>query len=600
MTDASKPTTDALVADLAADGTLDSRGQFTVDPARARELLASFRLADPATWAAELIQCATLLHASRLEATVTRERVDVAFDGDPFTREELELADSALLARVETPRQRAVAQLAAALAGASAVAAREVRVTSGGLTLVRRPGEPDRLAPAEPAGAGTRVTVDRRTRGDDDLPEASALATLGRHADLPIHVNGGKDSWGMAFPGAALSAPLAGEGFTGVAQITVSAGSPGLVIRQHGLQVARERLANELDFLLVVIDAPGAERDLGLGQVREGALLDAIREAARTAADDLLGAAVGDLDRRQESDAKETLRQALRSAYLGSHLPAGIDAAKLPLWPVLSGQAGERHRSLEALVGGAGPKPHLRFTTLPVEALELEVLGDLGPRDRIFLARDEREAQALARRGGVPAAKLDDHLRSRRPGRWELARKVLVPMGWWCLLLPFALASVHLGRGCYHERLAQRSWPTVQAELTRAHVEESRDDDGWSYVVRVELRYQVKGKTYHRKLYIDSFRFEARAHRKLLEVKEQARWPLRINPRNPNHVLEKPERLWVPVVLFGWLPVLLIVGLFSAVIGGLRSAALVRELSGGWQLKRLRDHLAALDAGRKT
>jgi hypothetical protein len=215
---------DALVDDLARDGVVDSRGRFDVDPARARELLSSFRLADPTAWAAELIQSATILHASRFDTDVTRDRVTIAFDGEPFTREELELADSALLSRVENPRQRAVAQLAAALAGARAGAPGELRVTSGGCTLVQRPGQPDRLEPAEPA-PGTLVIMRRRAGTAAELPEAAALERKGRHADLRLTVNGAPVSQGLRLPDSQVTVPLAGEGWSssGEARLAVAA-----------------------------------------------------------------------------------------------------------------------------------------------------------------------------------------------------------------------------------------------------------------------------------------------------------------------------------------------------------------------------------------
>jgi hypothetical protein len=544
---------DALVADLAADGTVDSRGQFTLDPARARELLRDFRLADPDAWAAELIQTATLLGATRLEATVDRDQVQLWFDGEPLTAEELELADSALLGRVETPRQRAVAQLAATLAGAMATSPEEIRVASGGHVLLRRPGAPDRIAPGDPSEPGTRLLVLRRSPAGETLPEAGALARRGEHADLELRLNGRSVSRGLRPPTDVLTVDLAGDGFAGVARLSGRVGTPGLLIRQHGLVIAEERIPDAYAHLQVVVDAPAAERDLGLGSVREGPLLDAIRRAVTEAADRLL-AAIPALGSCTDAERRETLCRALRSAFVETGRLPSDALARLRVWPRLTRFPMDPPSALGDLVSGTGSASHLRYTTLGIEEMSQTVLEAVEADDRILRARDEAEARALERRLGVPAVSLDAELGARSPCRTPSLLGFV--KGWYGLLLWIPLAVIVgsvLGLGsCYRHRVAQRSWPAVVASPERIEVYKYRDSDNdTTYAVRVVLRYEAGGRSYRHVWGSTRSHVYRRDAQQEAGSLRQRTWRVLVDPRLPSRSVMKPERAWVPLVVGG-------------------------------------------------
>ncbi len=58
---------DALIADLGADGTVDSEGRFTLDREVARKKLQRFQLEDPHRFVLELIRSAVQRGAERIE-----------------------------------------------------------------------------------------------------------------------------------------------------------------------------------------------------------------------------------------------------------------------------------------------------------------------------------------------------------------------------------------------------------------------------------------------------------------------------------------------------------------------------------------------------
>ena len=65
---------DLLLRELRDEGQLDSRGQFQLDAAKAREKLAERQLREAGLWITKLVQCAHQWEARRLELRQWRDR----------------------------------------------------------------------------------------------------------------------------------------------------------------------------------------------------------------------------------------------------------------------------------------------------------------------------------------------------------------------------------------------------------------------------------------------------------------------------------------------------------------------------------------------
>ena len=73
-----------LVAALAAEGTLESRGQFTLDKAKAREKLQKFQLAEPERYVVLLAEAALMGGATFLEVDIDGDDVrEISLCGRP-------------------------------------------------------------------------------------------------------------------------------------------------------------------------------------------------------------------------------------------------------------------------------------------------------------------------------------------------------------------------------------------------------------------------------------------------------------------------------------------------------------------------------------
>ena len=114
-------TTSQLIGQLGAEGRLDSHAEFTLDPGKAREKMRQFQLATPQEYVLLLVQAATLKGASRLEFEIDADDMHFSFDGEPFTRDDLEQVFSSLFTRADTLDVRARRELALGLNAAMAL-----------------------------------------------------------------------------------------------------------------------------------------------------------------------------------------------------------------------------------------------------------------------------------------------------------------------------------------------------------------------------------------------------------------------------------------------------------------------------------------------
>ncbi|HRI52768.1 MAG TPA: hypothetical protein PLW65_21550 [Pseudomonadota bacterium] len=140
-----------LIAELQAQGVVDSDGLFTLDRDQARRKLQLFQLENPARFVLELVQAAVLKGASRLFFSRRFAELHLHFDGDPFTLADFEHLYGALFLRASEPHAKARRHLALGLCTAMALSTAQVRMESGsakdGAFLELRPGAPDRFGP---------------------------------------------------------------------------------------------------------------------------------------------------------------------------------------------------------------------------------------------------------------------------------------------------------------------------------------------------------------------------------------------------------------------------------------------------------------------
>lgn len=208
-----------LIAELQAQGEVDSDGLFTLDRDQARRKLQLFQLTNPARYVLELVQAAVLKGASRLFFSRRFAELHLHFDGEPFTLADFDHLYGALFLRASEPHAQARRHLALGLCTAMALATAQVRIESGdakrGAFLELRPGAPDRFGPQARTYSRssiymtyicvryrmrlqllTRFLTDRRGRS----PEEALLRARCAHAPVRIFFDTTLITQGLVLP----------------------------------------------------------------------------------------------------------------------------------------------------------------------------------------------------------------------------------------------------------------------------------------------------------------------------------------------------------------------------------------------------------------
>lgn len=178
----------SLLEELRKAGRWDSRGQFTLDRAKAREKMARFQLSDPRRYILELVEVAVLLGAEALDLETGRT-LEIDFGGDALPAEGLQNLDDSLLANPDRPGEQALRALAMACAALDSLKATRLRVESpAGLWL-------ERTREGEKSGPGSfrrhRILVEGISPGRSKVwPEEDLLAGEARYAPIPVRVRG--------------------------------------------------------------------------------------------------------------------------------------------------------------------------------------------------------------------------------------------------------------------------------------------------------------------------------------------------------------------------------------------------------------------------
>ena len=137
-------------------------------PGRRGRRCAQFQLATPQEYVLLLVQAATLKGASRLEFEIDADDMHFSFDGEPFTRDDLEQVFSSLFTRADTLDVRARRELALGLNAAMALNPKFISVITEngqeGVRLEIRPNEKDDMSSFASTESGTKIHVKERFR----------------------------------------------------------------------------------------------------------------------------------------------------------------------------------------------------------------------------------------------------------------------------------------------------------------------------------------------------------------------------------------------------------------------------------------------------
>jgi hypothetical protein len=144
---------------LKSEGQLDSSGYFSLDPERARRLLASFTLQFPRQYLQHLVQAAVMAGATSWSLERAGHRLLVEFDGARASTEELSSLIDALVLEHFPPERRWLRWLALGLLGASREALDVWVQNDGGDRFRVGPRGVDKSSPSQRAPVSTSIEI---------------------------------------------------------------------------------------------------------------------------------------------------------------------------------------------------------------------------------------------------------------------------------------------------------------------------------------------------------------------------------------------------------------------------------------------------------
>jgi hypothetical protein len=100
---------------LQQEGDFQSSGRFSLEAKKALQKMQEFRLLDPAEYILQLVSCAVMRGATRMQIEINGRDTRVAFDGEPFSAQELEQIFDCASQHSQHPLTAAGAHLAIAL-----------------------------------------------------------------------------------------------------------------------------------------------------------------------------------------------------------------------------------------------------------------------------------------------------------------------------------------------------------------------------------------------------------------------------------------------------------------------------------------------------
>ncbi len=175
-----------------------SQGNFKLDARRAMEKLAHFQLEDPHRYVLELVAAAVGAGSRSLTIRNDADDLELTWDGDHPTADELESLFDHIFYQGDDPRQRMLQHLAQGIFGALGLGPRWIRLERPGLTLdMTDPVSPVSSDNARTVGVHVHVrerfswrVIREAISPFDDAYETRLLRALAFLAPLPVEVNG--------------------------------------------------------------------------------------------------------------------------------------------------------------------------------------------------------------------------------------------------------------------------------------------------------------------------------------------------------------------------------------------------------------------------
>ncbi len=304
------------------EGNPIAQGQFVLDRQRALEKLREFQLPSPYYYALEFVKAANLLGATRIDFSLSVDTVEVDFDGEEFTPEELQELYSAAFTHRRDQRQDALRHLAIGVNAAQGLGLRYLRIEVGGeaphgVFLQQEEIEP--IQPISEHTPGTRILLHRtfqpghllrfvdRLRGQ--LAEAGLLREKCADCRTPIFIDEEQISHGFTrVIDGHTPVHYHHQGESGAVALTAENQHFNTTVLQHGVLIAEDRRRSPfVDFgCRAIVDSPHLTANLSQSAFVEDdawfALHQRLDHTACLALADYLESLSDEVVRRQQKD----------------------------------------------------------------------------------------------------------------------------------------------------------------------------------------------------------------------------------------------------------------------------------------------------------
>ncbi len=293
-----------LLGGQGEQGTCVERGTFRLDWQRARRKIQDFKLAEPHAYVLELVQAAVAADATRIQIRMDADDMRLEFDGQPYSRAELDGLFDALF--TEEPSRARLKQLALGAVTSLGLGPKFVTIASGDgrraaeLSMTSLDDVRLRALPEDEIFSGTRVHLREKLSWKvmaeamwRPNPEEGLLRERCRFCPVPITLNGDDLRWPLVETSGVAQLAFEENSTRGEVVLPVRPGPRSeLYICLRGVQIVRELLPG-LDWLgqaglRIRIDDPNLKRNASHTDVLRDEAFDLCLARARAAALSLL------------------------------------------------------------------------------------------------------------------------------------------------------------------------------------------------------------------------------------------------------------------------------------------------------------------------
>lgn len=394
-----------FLAEMRAEGLLDSAGQFTLNAARAREKLQQYQFKNPHEYVLAIYRCAVLSGATRFDCQIDADDCFLEFDGEPLSHDDFRILWGTLFMRQDNRNLARLRYLALGLNAALGFGPGYVTLESYGWQVTFK-GREEKAGPAQ-GGDRTRIHVrlqagwkvaQRFVQKLRDLPpEGAALRAATTWGPVPVRINGRSYAEPLAPPrclaraaviplDASCRVPEPPEVDAPCVSLVGDYGAVLYLVPPHpddtvefvvagvktGRQLVLEGLTGVVSTTNLLLDASQSEI---VTDERFASLCNQLDEVCQAMVARLAACYPDELPEEVSHQARAFLWQAARSLYQQYPEPAAAgphraSLADVPLVPMVDGS----HRSF-AQVRALGPT--VRYTSRQWPELSPETLQDI-------------------------------------------------------------------------------------------------------------------------------------------------------------------------------------------------------------------------------